>query len=196
MAFSRSCASRGKHQKAFGKRSFVPPRGIVERKNCTRRTSIEHFWRVLSYRGLIGVTTDPEFTLRVPIYSRRWHETVKKDDRHDAARHGTATRLSKRRNDSLTREKIRSTIDRSRIFLRSRDNLSTRRMPRDDALHPLGTRARHSTVRTYVRTYGASESSLDRGKWRKEQEKQGENRYAIASMCVLVRVYLGDQLKA
>lgn len=47
-------------------------------------------------------------------------------------------------------------------------------MPRDDALHPLGTRARHSTVRTYVRTYGASESSLDRGKWRKEQEKRGE----------------------
>lgn len=39
------------------------------------------------------------------------------DDRHDAARHGTAARLLKRRNDSSTRsEKIRSTIDRLRIF--------------------------------------------------------------------------------
>lgn len=88
VAFSRSCASRGKHQKrSESDRSFLrveSSRG----KNCTRRASIEHFWRVLPYRGLvIGVTTEPEFTLRVPIYSRRWHETVKKTI--DTTRRGT-----------------------------------------------------------------------------------------------------------
>lgn len=30
------------------------------------------------------------------------------------------------------------------------------------------------SIKPHVRTYGASESSLDRGKWRKEQEKRGE----------------------
>lgn len=154
MAFSRSCASRGKHQKrSESDRSFLRVESSRE-KNCTRRTStIEHFFDACyACRGLIGVTTDPEFTLRVPIYSRRWHETVEENDRHDAPRHGTIARLSKRRNDSSTREKIRSTIDRSRIFLRSRDQLicetcaSRRRLA--------STRDACTTLhRTYLRSY-------------------------------------------
>lgn len=100
MAFSRSCASRGKHQKAFGKRSFVPPRGIVERKNCTRRTSIEHFWRVLPYYEDWSVSLQTLNSLCASRFIREddtkpWRKTI------DTTRRGTGRQRDSRNGGTI-----------------------------------------------------------------------------------------------
>ena len=113
-----------------------------------------------------------EFTLRVAVLLNGGTTTTTTNEEQRRRPRGSRER---RRNEWLLAAKFdpprrggsRIPRDRAITYLPGR-------VPRDDALHPLGTRARHSAVRTYVRTYGASESSLDRGKWKRARETRGE----------------------
>lgn len=110
--FSRSCASRGKHQKrSESDRSFLRVESVErgKKKNCTRRIVVD--------RALLTRVTVSRIDQSMPLQSLnslcasrfiREDDTkpLKKTDRHDAARHGTATRLSKRRNDSSGKNSI------------------------------------------------------------------------------------------
>lgn len=111
--FSRSCASRGKHQKrSESDRSFLRVESVErgKKKNCTRE-------RIVVDRALLTRVTVSRIDQSMPLQSLnslcasrfiREDDTkpLKKTDRHDAARHGTATRLSKRRNDSSGKNSI------------------------------------------------------------------------------------------
>lgn len=89
--------------------AWNPSRG-EKKKNCTRE-------RIVVDRALLTRVTVSRIDQSMPLQSLnslcasrfiREDDTkpLKKTDRHDAARHGTATRLSKRRNDSSGKNSI------------------------------------------------------------------------------------------
>lgn len=130
--FSRSCASRGKHQKrSESDRSFLRVESVErgkkkklhERTNRRRSSTFDACYRIEDWS--IDATTEPEFTLRVPIYSRRWHETVEEDrsTRRGAARDGNATLETEER--FVGKKFDPPSIDRSRIFFFFYDHATT-----------------------------------------------------------------------
>lgn len=115
--FSRSCASRGKHQKrSESDRSFLRVESVERGKKKTARenesSSIEHFWRVLPYRGLINRCHYRAWIhfARPDLFAKmtrnRWRRPI------DTTRRGTGRQRDSRNGGTIRREKIRSTIDR------------------------------------------------------------------------------------
>lgn len=107
--------------------AWNPSRGekkkLHERTNRRRSSTFDACYRIEDWS--IDATTEPEFTLRVPIYSRRWHETVEEDrsTRRGAARDGNATLETEER--FVGKKFDPPSIDRSRIFFFFYDHATT-----------------------------------------------------------------------